>query len=81
MTTEFGWWSRDPDGRRFQIRATIFGGRISWTRKQGHHQPWEPYGPVTDENWERLISETDNRVQRRLLSPKQAEALRRLRPT
>ena len=79
MTAEFGWWSRDPDGRRFQVRATIFGGGISWSRKQGHHQPWEPYGPVTDEDWERLLSEAGNRLQRRLLSPKQVEAIRRMR--
>lgn len=80
MNAEFGWWSRDADGRRFQIRATLFGGRITWTRKQGHHQPWEPYGPPDAGDWDRLLAEAERRVPRRLLSPKQFEAIKRMRP-
>jgi hypothetical protein len=80
MTTEFGWWARDADGRRFQVRATVFGGAITWSRKQGHHQPWQPHGPLTDEDWDRLIAEAARRVPRRLLSPAQFEEVKRLRP-
>jgi hypothetical protein len=77
---EFGWWARDADGRRFQVRAEIFGGNITWRRKQGHHQAWEPYGPPTEQDWELLLAEAGRRVPRRLLSPKQFEAIKRLRP-
>ena len=80
MSMEFGWWARDADGRRCQIRASIFGGQITWTRKQGHHQPWEPYGPPTEEDWDLLFAEAERRVPRRLLSPKQFAAIKRLRP-
>lgn len=80
MTTEFGWWARDADGRRFQVRAQIFGGNITWSRKQGHHQSWEPYGPPTDDDWEILFVEAERRVPRRLLSPAQFAAIQRLRP-
>jgi hypothetical protein len=80
MTFEFGWWARDADGRKFQVRAAVFGGTITWSRKQGHHQPWEPYGPPADEDWDFLVSEAGRRVPRRLLSPAQFEAIKRLRP-
>lgn len=81
MTLEFGWWSRDADGRRYQVRAQVFGGDIAWSRKQGHHQPWEIYGPPTDEDWDLLLEQAGKRVPRRLLSPRQFETLKRLRPT
>jgi len=80
MSMEFGWWARDADGRRFQVRATISGRTVAWTRKQGHHQSWAPYGPPTGEDWEILFAEAARRVPRRLLSPRQFEAIKRLRP-
>lgn len=80
MTTEFGWWARDEDGRRFQVRVKVFGDKITWTRKQGHHQTWEPYGPATDEDWDFLFAEAERRVPRRLISPTQFAVLKRLRP-
>jgi hypothetical protein len=80
MTTEFGWWAQDADGRKYQVRASIFGGAIAWSRKQGHHQPWQPLYAATDADWDCLIAEAERRVPRRLLSPKQFEAIKRLRP-
>lgn len=80
MSMEFGWWARDDDGRKFQVRARIFGGNVTWQRKQGHHQAWEPYGLPTEQDWDLLLAEAGRRVPRRLLSPKQFEAIKRLRP-
>ena len=80
MTLELGWWARDADGRRYQVRAQIFGGAITWARKQGHHQPWEPYGPPTAEDWDLLLDQAGTRVPRRLWSPAQFAAIKRLRP-
>jgi hypothetical protein len=80
MTTEFGWWARDADGRKYQVRVAVFGGALTWSRKQGHHQPWQPLDDVTDEDWNLLIAEAERRVPRRLISPKQFEAIKRLRP-
>jgi hypothetical protein len=80
MSIEFGWWGRDGEWRKFQVRVTVFGGTAAWSRKQGHHQPWEPYGPPTDKDWDLLIAEAERRVPRRLLSPKQLESIKRLRP-
>ena len=79
MSMEFGWWSKDPDGRKFQIVVAVHGGNITWQRKQGHHTPWEPYGPPSPEDWDRLLGEASRRVPRRLLSPKQFAALEQLR--
>lgn len=76
MATEFGWWSKDENGK-FQVVAEVHGGNVSWTRKQGHHQPWETHKPG-DEDWERLLSEAERRVPRRLLSPKQFAEIKRL---
>lgn len=80
MSMEFGWWARDADGRKCQIRVIIFGGTATWSRKQGHYQPWEPYGPPTDQDWDLLLAEAERRVPRRLLSPGQLKAIKRLRP-
>jgi hypothetical protein len=79
MSMEFGWWARDPEKGKYQVRVEIHGGNAEWKRKQGHHTPWEPYGPPTDEDWEKLLSEASNRVPRRLLSPKQFAAIKHLR--
>ncbi|MBE7537555.1 MAG: hypothetical protein HS122_03990 [Opitutaceae bacterium] len=78
MSTEFGWWDKDDDGRKYQIVAEIHGGNITWARKQGHHKPWEPH-PPTASNWDRLLNEARRRVPRRLLSPKQFAEIERLR--
>jgi hypothetical protein len=80
MSMEFGWWARDAEGRRFQVRVIIFGGTATWSRKQGHHQPWAPYGPPTDKDWDLLLAEAERRLPRRLLSPQQFAAIKRLRP-
>jgi hypothetical protein len=76
---EIGWWKKDPERGKYQVRATIHGGNIEWTRKQGHHTPWEPHEPVTDEDWDRMIAEAETRVPRRLISPKQFAAIKALR--
>ena len=80
MSMEFGWWSKDADGKKFQVNVSVHGGQIEWTRKQGHHQSWITYGPPNDEDWEKLIGEAGKRVPRRLISPKQFEDLKNLRP-
>ena len=79
MPTEFGWWRKDPEEGKFQVVAAFHGGNLEWQRKQGHHTSWEDYDP-TPEDWDRLLLEVDHRFQRRLLSPKQVETIRRLRP-
>jgi hypothetical protein len=77
MSIEFGWWSKDDDGK-FQINVRIHGGNIEWTRKSGHWQSWEKY-PAGDADWEKLLGEAARRVPRRLISPKQYDAIKSLR--
>lgn len=79
MSHEFGWWDKDADGRKFQVCVNIFGGNITWTRKLGHHQSWEPHPPA-ETDWDRLFSEAERRLPRRLLSQKQFDVIKRLRP-
>jgi hypothetical protein len=78
MSTEFGWWVKDPAQGKFQVRASVHGGNIEWRRKQGHHSSWETHPPTPDD-WEQLLYEAGKRVPRRLLSPKQFEEIRLLR--
>ncbi|WP_404421647.1 hypothetical protein [Nibricoccus sp. IMCC34717] len=77
MSTEFGWWSKDPEAGKFQVVADFHGGTITWTRKKGHHTPWITHTP-TPEDWERLLYEAGKRVPRRLLSPKQFAEIKHL---
>ncbi|MFH1498432.1 MAG: hypothetical protein ABII82_11455 [Verrucomicrobiota bacterium] len=79
MSMEFGWWVRDPEQGKYQVRVVIHGGNITWKRKHGHNIPWAPLEPVTAEDWDKLIAEAETRVPRRLLSPKQFEDIKRLR--
>ena len=74
MSIDFGWWNKDPEQGKYQVVADIHGGNIVWTRKQGHHQPWGTHKPSEDD-WERLVKEAEKRVPRRLLSPKQFQAI------
>lgn len=78
MSIEFGWWNKNPEEGKYQVSAVIHGGNIAWTRKQGHHSSWETHLP-TEADWEKLIEEADRRVPRRLISPKQFEAIKRIR--
>ena len=77
MSIEFGWWSKDDEGRKFQINAAVHGGNIEWTRKQGHHTSWEPHTP-NEEDRARLVDEAARRVPRRLISQKQFDEIKRL---
>jgi hypothetical protein len=78
MSTVFGWWVRDPELGKFQVRAVVHGGSLKWLRKQGHHSTWLAHTP-TESDWEQLMGEAGRRVPRRLLSPKQFEEIKRMR--
>jgi len=78
VTTQFGWWARDPEAGKFQVRAVVRGGSLEWARKRGHFAPWEPHRP-SEADWDRLIADAQRRVPRRLLSPKQFAEIRALR--
>jgi hypothetical protein len=75
---EFGWWTTDPEQGKFQVHAVFHGGNLKWLSKQGHFSSWEPHAP-TVEDWDRLVTEADKRMARRLLSPKQYKTLRSLK--
>jgi hypothetical protein len=78
MSMEFGWWVTDPEEGKYQVKAIVHGGHLKWLRKQGHFTSWLEHKP-SEENWDRLISEAERRVPRRLLSPKQFAEIERLR--
>ncbi len=75
---EFGWWNKDPEEGKMQVRATVHGGNIAWHRKQGHHTSWIDH-PPSEADWDRLMHEAGKRVPRRLISPKQFAEIERLR--
>ena len=77
MGTEFGWWNKDPEAGKYQVVANFHGGKVGWISKAGHNQPWGAH-PPSDEDWERLLYEASKRVPRRLLSPKQFEAIKKI---
>ena len=78
MSTEFGWWNRDADLGKYEVRASFHGGNLAWRRKQGHHSSWEPHAPSSDD-WEKLLETAAKRVPRRLISPRQFAEIEQLR--
>jgi len=78
MSMEFGWWNRDPEQGKFQVKDIVHGGQLQWWRKQGHFTSWEVHEP-TEADWERMVAEAERRVPRRLLSPKQFAEIKNLR--
>jgi len=77
---EFGWWQKDEEGKKYQVFVEVFGKSITWMKKYGKNCSWEPYGPTSDEDWDKLISEAERRVPRRLFSQKQFEFIVSQRP-
>jgi hypothetical protein len=75
---EFGWWNRDPEEGKYQVKAVVHGGNLTWTRKHGHFKSWQEHVP-SEEDWDRLVSEAERRLPRRLLSPKQFAQIRDMR--
>ena len=78
MSMEFGWWNKDPEQGKMQVRATVHGGNIAWHHKQGHHTSWILH-PPSEADWDKLFYEAGKRVPRRLLSPKQFDEIKLLR--
>jgi hypothetical protein len=80
MGMEFGWWDKDEDGVKWHINARFHGGHVVFSRKTGHNSSWVDFAP-TDEQWDRLISEAERRLPRRLMSTKDFNLLKGQRPT
>jgi hypothetical protein len=76
---EFGWWSKDDEGKKWQVCVRFHGGNVVFSRKHGHHTSWEDYEP-TDAEWDKLLSEAERRLPRRLMSQKQFDQLKAQRP-
>mgnify|MGYP003653511616 FL=1 len=74
MTNEFNWWNRSPEEGKYKVKAKLHGSVLTFTRHQGHHTQWEPHQP-TDDDFDRLLSDAQKRVPRRLISPKQMAEL------
>ena len=64
---ELGWWSRDDDGRKFQINVRVFGKKLQWRCQRERFEPWTEYGPPTDEDWDKALELVENRFQRKLV--------------
>ena len=77
MTTEFGWWNRDPEEGKYEVKARIHGSVLTFRRHQGHHTRWEDHNP-TDDDFDRLLSDAKKRVPRRLISIKQMAEIERI---
>ena len=75
---EFGWWTKDPEKGKFQVRALFHGSNLSWESKHARFTSWVTHAP-TLEDWNLLILNAENRYNRRLLSPRQLQDIRDIR--
>lgn len=78
MTKEFNWWVRDPEIGKYEVSAAIHGDAIRWQRHERRFESWIEHEP-TAADWDRLVKEAEERVPRRLISPKQLEMVKQLR--
>lgn len=76
---EFGWWDKDEEGKKWQISVRFHAGRVVFSRKHGHNTSWDDFAP-SDGQWDRLLSEAERRLPRRLMSTKEFERLKAQRP-
>ena len=76
---EFGWWTKDEEGKKWQICVRFHGGNVVFSRHHGHHTSWEDFEP-NDELWDRLLLEAERRLPRRLMSQKEFDRLKAQRP-
>jgi len=74
---ELGWWNRDGDGKKFQVRLEVFGGQLQWRCQRERFAPWEDYANPTDEDWATALELAENRLQRRLTTKNIVEKIRR----
>lgn len=76
---EFGWWITDDEGKKWQVCVRFHGGNVVFSRKTGHNTGWTDF-EANDELWDRLISEAERRLPRRLMSTKEFNQLKGQRP-
>ena len=79
MAMLFGWWEKDEEGVKWHINVRFHGGNVVFSRKTGHNSSWEDFAP-SDDQWDRLLSEAERRLPRRLMSTKEFEQLKGQRP-
>lgn len=74
---ELGWWKRDAEGQKFQVHLRLFGGKLHWECQMKRHEPWKTYAAPTDEDWTTALELAENRYQRRLVTARAVELVRR----
>lgn len=77
MNVEIGYWKRTDDGRKFQVRLRVFGGKIIWEHQPARFEDWIPYPEPDDEDWETVIGEANKREPRRVIHDKILALIRR----
>lgn len=64
---ELGWWKRNEEGKKYQVNVRVYGKELQWTCQRSRFEPWEPYGPPTEEDWETALDLVEKRFVRRLV--------------
>ena len=77
MNVEIGFWKRTEDGRKFQVRLRVFGGKIRWECQPARFEDWVPYTAPDDEDWDTVIAEANKREPRRVIHDKILALIRR----
>lgn len=74
---ELGWWKRSDDGAKYQVHLNDFGGKLQWTCQRRRFEAWQPYGPPNDEDWATALDLAEKRYQRRLVTKRIVDLIRR----
>lgn len=74
---EISWKRRDSDGERWEVNARYFGREWAFYQRKRRYDHWELLKEPSLDDWLELLDGVERRVNRRLLPPEAAPALRR----
>ncbi len=64
MRRDVTWNERLPDRTKREVSVKFFGGKLFWNERLSNDSPWSDEMTPSEEDWDRLRKEIENRMQR-----------------
>ncbi len=80
MKADIEWVDRLDDGVKRKVRITFLGkGKMKWQTKRSDEERWDYDTPPSPEDWDALEGKMESLYNRRRMSFKNVELVRKLR--